>query len=201
MWVFPVLPLIIPFEYWWSYWYLIIRHRGIIDSILLEDVSFFICDLRICWLSWSRIYIQCFMIGFSLLQLLEIEWEWLHWYQWLYIYVRNFMTSYWPTWLIGDLEGKYIDDLIWVDYILYPDYSFHASIWLLILNIMIYLKNLTDYMWHLPDNYIVHVIIIAEKILLYGNTTLILYLYMSCYTGILFTDIIYHVILASWLHC
>ena len=28
-----------------------------------------------------------------------------------------------------------------------------------------YHENLTDYTWHLPDNYIVHVTIIAEKIL------------------------------------
>jgi len=31
---------------------------------------------------------------------------------------------------------------------------------------MIYLKNLTDYTWHLPDNYNVYVTIISRKILL-----------------------------------
>jgi len=41
---------------------------------------------------------------------------------------------------------------------------------------MIYLKNLTYYTWHLPDNYIVHVTIVAGKILLHGNNTLLLYL-------------------------
>ena len=73
---------------------------------------------------------------------------------------------------------------------------------LLIMNIMIFLKNLTDYKWHLPGNYIVHVIIIAEKILLHGNNTLMLYLlhvllyryliywhYISCYTDILITHV------------
>jgi len=38
----------------------------------------------------------------------------------------------------------YIDDLrIWVDYIFCPDYPIHASRSLLILNTVIYLKNLT----------------------------------------------------------
>ena len=63
---------------------------------------------------------------------------------------------------------------------------------------MIYLKNLTDYTWHLPDNYIVHVTIIAEKNIVYSNNIHMLYLlhvmlcwypvhwhYISCYTGIL----------------
>jgi len=53
---------------------------------------------------------------------------------------------------------------------------------LLILNIMIYLKNLTYYTWHLPDNYIVHVTIVDGKILLYGNNIVLF---------ILFTDIMY----------
>ena len=50
---------------------------------------------------------------------------------------------------------------------------------LLILNIMIPLakKNLTDYTWHLPDNYIIHVTIVAGKILLHGNNILLLYLF------------------------
>jgi len=38
---------------------------------------------------------------------------------------------------------------------------------LLVLNIMIYLEDLTDYTWHPPDNYNVHVIIVAGKILLH----------------------------------
>jgi len=41
---------------------------------------------------------------------------------------------------------------------------------------MIYQENLTYDIWHLPDNYIVHVIIVVEKILLHGNNTFLLYL-------------------------
>jgi len=87
---------------------------------------------------------------------------------------------------------------IWVDCILCLDYSIHASMSLLILNIMIYLKDLTNYKWHLPDNYTINLTIVAGKILLYDNNTLMLYLlhvlsywypihwhYISCYTGIL----------------
>ena len=65
---------------------------------------------------------------------------------------------------------------IWVDQIFCPDYSIHVNKSLLILNIMIYLNNLTDYTWYLLDNYIVHVTIVAGKILLYSNNTLMLYL-------------------------
>ena len=61
---------------------------------------------------------------------------------------------------ISDLEDKYVDDfedLSWL-YTL-SGYSIHDSRSLLILNIMIFLGNLTDYTWYLPDNYHVHVTI------------------------------------------
>jgi len=51
----------------------------------------------------------------------------------------------------------------------------------LILDIMIPLEYLTDYTWHLPDNYIVHVTIVAEKILLHGNTLLLYLLHVMLY--------------------
>ena len=38
---------------------------------------------------------------------------------------------------------------IWVDYIYCLDYSIHDSRLLLILNILIYMRNLTDYTWYL----------------------------------------------------
>jgi len=47
---------------------------------------------------------------------------------------------------------------------------------LLILTSWYHLKNLTDYTWHLPGNYIVNVTTVAGKILLHGNDTLMLYL-------------------------
>ena len=40
---------------------------------------------------------------------------------------------------------------------------YNASRLLLILNIMIYLRHLTDYTWYLPDNYHVHVTINCWK--------------------------------------
>jgi len=58
-------------------------------------------------------------------------------------------------------------------------------------------EELTDYTWHLPNNYNVHVTIITGKIL-YTVTTLSCYTcYVSCYAGILFTNIIYYIILVS----
>ena len=54
---------------------------------------------------------------------------------------------------------------------------------LLVMNIMISLEDLTDYNWHLPDNYIVHVTKVTGKILLYGNNIVLL---------ILYTDILLH---------
>ena len=120
MWVLFVLPLIILFEYWWSCW-LIIRHRGILDSILLEDVSFFICDLGICCFSWSRGYIQCFIIGSWLLQLFSyrdrVIMRVISSISVIIFYIQSFMASYWLTWFIGGLEGGYVDyfeDLSWL---------------------------------------------------------------------------------------
>ena len=54
---------------------------------------------------------------------------------------------------------------------------------------MIYLRNLTDYTLHLLDNYNVHVTIITGKILYTVTITSCYTCYMSCYTGILITDV------------
>ena len=40
---------------------------------------------------------------------------------------------------------------------------------------------MTDYTWYLPDNYIVHVIIVAGKILLHGNILLLYLLHILLY--------------------
>ena len=124
--------------------------------------------------------ISSWYFSYSVMEI-ELLCEWFHWYQWPY-YMFRVMASYWSTWLIGDLEGGYVGDLrIWVDCILSLDYSIHAIISLFILNIMIYLGNLTDYTWNLPDNCIIHVVIVVGT-----TTTLSCYTcYISCYIGIL----------------
>ena len=74
--------------------------------------------LSICNFSWSQGYIQYFMVGSWLLQL----WRYSYYESDFidisdYIYIRSFMESYWSTWLIGDLEGGYVDefeDLSWL---------------------------------------------------------------------------------------
>jgi len=82
--------------------------------------------------------------------------------------IDKYVFFYVGTW-IYDFEN-----LSWLYICL--DYSVHTCMSLLILKIMIYLKNLTDHTWHLPDNYIVHITIVAGKILLHSNNTLLLYL-------------------------
>ena len=77
-----------------------------------------------------------------------------------YITCSEFYDSYWSIWFIDDLEDEYIDDFEDMGWLYtFPDYSIHDNRSLLILNILIYLRNLTDYTWYLPDNYHVHVII------------------------------------------
>ena len=148
--------------------------------MLIEEVIFFSYDLDYGWISLiliSRIYIYIT--------------------SWL---VLNYF-SYWDSDISVTLRMDMSMTLrSWVDYIFCPDYSINASRLLLILKIMIYLKNLTDSTWHLPDNNIVHVTITARKILYTVTTPSCYACYMSCYTGILFIDTIYPVISVSWLH-
>ena len=87
---------------------------------------------------------------------------------------------------------------IWVDGILCPDYSIHTSRSLLILSIMIYLRNLTDYIWHLPSNYPCYHN--CWDNIIYSNNTLMLCLLHILLYWYLFTDIVYPVIPVSWLH-
>jgi len=54
---------------------------------------------------------------------------------------------------------------------------------LLIMNIMISLEDLTDYIWYLLDNHTVHITKVAEKILQYDNNIILF---------ILYTDILLH---------
>ena len=100
--------------------------------------------------------------------------------------------SFWSTLLIGDLEDGFMDDfkdLSWLYTLL--------GLFCLCMHVITHSEhhdlpeNLTDYTWHLSDNYIVPVTIVAGKILLHGNKISCYTCYMSCYTDILFTDIIY----------
>ena len=120
--------MIILFEYWRSCWWLVIRRRSILNFILLEDISFFICDLGICWLSWSRIY-SVPHDWFLLLQIFNYRDRVIVWVISLIsvtiLYVRSFMTSYWLTWLISDLGRGYVD-------------AFENSSWLYILPELFY---------------------------------------------------------------
>jgi len=72
---------------------LIIRRKAILNFMLLEDVLFFNCELTIhCW---SRRYIQCFMIGSWLLQLLGYRgWFIMIVISWisLLIYIQSLIT-------------------------------------------------------------------------------------------------------------
>ena len=110
--------------------------------------------------------------------------------------------SYWDSDLLVTLRMDMSMTLrIWFDYILCSDYSFHASMWLLILNIMIYLKT-----WLIIlDIYLITIMSILlnyQKNIIYGNNTLMLYLlhvllyqypvhwyYISCYISILITHV------------
>ena len=118
--------------------------------------------------------------------LIKIGYWWLVGYRWVYIlYIGTWI--YWWLWgseliknfaqiILFMLAGHY---LFWISW-------FTWKTWLIIHDI--------------PDNYNVHVTIIAGKILYTVTTPSCYTCYMSCYTGILFTDIIYPVILVSWLH-
>jgi len=93
---------------------LIIRRRGVLNSILLEDVLLFI-HFSICWPSWSRGYIVIVSwlgldyFSYSVIEI-ELLWEWFSLILVMILPVQSFMASYWSTWLIGDLEGGHVDD-------------------------------------------------------------------------------------------
>ena len=96
-------------------------------------------------------------------------------------------SLYFVSW--WDYLYRGLEDMSWFHTLL--DYSILDSRLLLTVDILFYLRNLTDYTWYLPDNYLVHVTKIG-KILLHGNNTRM----FTCYMFLLYRyPVTWHVVL------
>ena len=103
MWVFLILSLIILF----SIDYLIIRHRVILDSILLEDIPFFICDFTFFVLVGHEDIFNTSWLGLGYFSYSIIERVVLRVISLISVIIYiQFDSIYWSTWLIGNLEDQ-----------------------------------------------------------------------------------------------